>query len=86
MDAMKRFVNANIKELVTLVITILIIAAAGAVNPGLFSGGQFFSLINSILLWMPLYLTIAMGMMMVVIVRDIDLSVGSTVGFAAMVM
>jgi rhamnose transport system permease protein len=85
MDRLKRFVNNNIKELVTFGITVVIILAAGIAKPVLFTKDQFFSLINSILLWTPLNMTVAMGMMMVIIVRDIDLSVGSAVGFASMV-
>jgi rhamnose transport system permease protein len=79
----KRFLNNNIKELVTAGIMVLIFAAAGIAKPELFSGGQFSSLVNSILLWMPLNLTMAMGMMMVIIVRDIDLSIGSSVALSA---
>ncbi|MDR2768230.1 MAG: ABC transporter permease [Treponema sp.] len=82
---MKRFINNNIKELATLGIMLLIFLAAGLAKPDLFSGGQFSSLVNSILLWMPLNLTMAMGMMMVVIVRDIDLSIGSSVALSAMI-
>jgi rhamnose transport system permease protein len=47
---------------------------------------RFPSIVNSVILWMPLNLTMAMGMMMVVIVRDIDLSIGSLVAFSAMVV
>jgi rhamnose transport system permease protein len=84
MDGIKRFVNRNIKELATLVIIILIFVVAGIARPGLFSSQRLPSLINSILLWMPLNLTMALGMMMVVIVRDIDLSIGSGVALCAM--
>jgi ribose/xylose/arabinose/galactoside ABC-type transport system permease subunit len=86
MDGLKRFVNNNLKELATLGITVLIFLAAGIAKPELFTGGQFASLINSILLWMPLNLTMAMGMMMVIIVRDIDLSIGSAVALCAMIL
>ncbi|MDR0589485.1 MAG: ABC transporter permease [Spirochaetaceae bacterium] len=83
-NSFKRFINNNIKELATLGITVLIFIMAGIFKPELFTGGQFSSLINSILLWMPLNLTMALGMMMVVIVRDIDLSIGSGVALSAM--
>jgi rhamnose transport system permease protein len=81
----KRFINNNIKELATLGIMLLIFLAAGIAKPELFSGGQFSSLVNSILLWMPLNFTMAMGMMMVIIVRDIDLSIGSSVALSAII-
>jgi rhamnose transport system permease protein len=85
MNGIKRFVNHNIKELVTLGIIVVIFALAGIVRSDLFSS-RFPNVVNSVLLWMPLNLTMAMGMMMVVIVRDIDLSVGSLVAFSAMVV
>jgi rhamnose transport system permease protein len=79
------FVNNNIKELVTFGIIVLIFAASGIARPELFSHERLPNVINSVLLWMPLNLTMAMGMMMVIIVRDIDLSIGSGVALSAMV-
>jgi rhamnose transport system permease protein len=86
MDNVKRWLSINIKELVTLGITIVILIAALIINPNLLKGGTFFSLANSILMWFPVDLTIAMGMMMVIIIRDIDLSVGSTLAFCSILM
>jgi rhamnose transport system permease protein len=85
MNSIKRFFNANIKELVTLSIIVVIFVAAGIARPDVFQN-RFPSVMNSVILWMPLNLTMAMGMMMVVIVRDIDLSIGSLVAFSAMVV
>jgi rhamnose transport system permease protein len=84
-NSIKRFANTNIKELVTLGIIVMIFLAAGISKPDLFRS-RFPSIVNSVILWMPLNLTMAMGMMMVVIVRDIDLSIGSLVAFSAMVV
>jgi rhamnose transport system permease protein len=85
MREFKRFVNTNIKELVTLSIIFVIFIAAGIAKPDLFKT-RFPSIMNSVILWTPLNLTMAMGMMMVVIVKDIDLSIGSLVAFSAMVV
>ncbi|MDR1252230.1 MAG: ABC transporter permease [Treponema sp.] len=85
MKKFKRFFNNNIKELVTVGIVILIFLMSGIARPELFTARRLPSVINSVLLWMPLNLTMAMGMMMVVIVRDIDLSIGSAVALSAMV-
>jgi rhamnose transport system permease protein len=82
---LKRFVNNNIKELVTIGIIVLIFIVSGIFRPELFSSQRLPSVVNSVLLWMPLNLTMAMGMMMVVIIRDIDLSIGSDVALSAMV-
>jgi rhamnose transport system permease protein len=85
MNNFKRFLNNNIKELVTVGIIVLIFLISGIARPELFTAQHLPSVINSILLWMPLNLTMAVGMMMVVIVRDIDLSIGSAVALSAMV-
>jgi rhamnose transport system permease protein len=85
MNAIKRFVGANIKELVTLGIVVMIFVITGIARPELYSAERFPLIINSVLLWMPLNLTMAMGMMMVVIVRDIDLSIGSAMALCAMI-
>ena len=82
---MKRFVNTHIKEFVTLGLIVLIFIASGIAKSELFSAERFPEVINSVLMWTPLNLTVAMGMMMVIIVRDIDMSVGSTVALSAMV-
>jgi rhamnose transport system permease protein len=85
MNNFKRFLNNNIKELVTVGIIVLIFLISGIARPELFTVQHLPGVINSILLWMPLNLTMAVGMMMVVIVRDIDLSIGSAVALSAMV-
>ncbi|MDR2434794.1 MAG: ABC transporter permease [Treponema sp.] len=85
MNNFTRFLNNNIKELVTAGIIVLIFLISGIARPELFTAQHLPSVINSILLWMPLNLTMAVGMMMVVIVRDIDLSIGSAVALSAMV-
>lgn len=84
-SGLKRFINNNIKELVTVGIIIMIFLVSGIARPELFTGERLPHVINSILLWIPLNLTMAMGMMMVVIVRGIDLSIGSNVALSAMV-
>jgi ribose/xylose/arabinose/galactoside ABC-type transport system permease subunit len=84
MKNFKRFLNNNIKELVTVGIIVLIFLISGISRPELFTAQRLPSIINSVLLWMPLNLTMAMGMMLVVIVRDIDLSIGSAVALSAM--
>ena len=81
----RRFVSGHIKELVTTGIIALIFLICIIARPEMFSGNRIPPIVNSILYWMPLNLTVAMGMMMVVIVRDIDLSVGSNVALSAMV-
>ncbi|MDR1507345.1 MAG: ABC transporter permease [Treponema sp.] len=83
--ALKRFFSNNIKELVTFGIIVLIFLISGIARPELFTKTRLPGVINSVLLWMPLNLTMAMGMMMVVIVQDIDLSIGSAVALSAMV-
>ncbi len=42
--------------------------------------------INNILLWVPLLLVVGMGQMMVIVTRGIDVSVGSMLGFAGIVV
>jgi rhamnose transport system permease protein len=86
MNKMKGFVNRNVKELVTLGIIIVVLIASVIAEPNLLNGKRFGETMNSILLWMPINLTIAMGMMMAVIVREIDLSVGSGLALCAMIV
>jgi rhamnose transport system permease protein len=63
------------------VMIVLFCLAVGAVKP------QFLSLdqLRIILLLTPLIMIAAMGQMMVIVARHVDLSIGSTLGFAAMV-
>ncbi len=85
MSGMRRFFTQNIKEFVTLAFIALIYLAVGILRPEVLSGGRFTGVVNSVLLWTPLNLTMALGMMMVVIMRGIDLSIGSNVALSAMV-
>jgi rhamnose transport system permease protein len=55
-------------------------ALAAAIEPRFLTSGS----IRSVLLWLPLVLIIAMGQMMVILTRGIDVSVGSTMGLAGM--
>lgn len=75
----------NIKNIVTFAIILLIFGVSAIARPELFQSESFPEVINSVLMWIPLILTVSMGMMMVVITTGIDLSVGSTVGLSSMV-
>ena len=75
----------NIKNIVTLAIIVLIFGVSAIVRPELFQADRFPEVVNSVLMWIPLILTVSMGMMMVIITTGIDLSIGSTVGLSAMV-
>lgn len=78
------FFNKNIKETVTFLIILFLFLAAGGYRRELFQGPQMAEVIKSILLWTPLIVTVAMGMMMVIIIGEIDLSVGSIVALSIM--
>ncbi len=69
---------ARFRELGIVLFLIAIVLLVTAVQP------RFFSLFNlrSILLWVPLLTVVAMGEMMVIITRGIDISIGSILGFA----
>lgn len=73
---------SRFRELGIVVFLALVILGALAVEP------RFLRPINirSILLWVPLLTVIAMGEMMVIITRGIDVSVGSILGFAGIVV
>jgi rhamnose transport system permease protein len=73
---------ARIREEAIVVLLFFIIAIVTAIEP------RFLSTFNvrSILLWVPLLTVVAMGQMMVIIIRGIDVSVGSTLGFAGIVV
>lgn len=73
---------ARIREAAIVVLLVIIIAVVTAIEP------RFLSMFNirSILLWVPLLTVVAMGQMMVIIIRGIDVSVGSTLGFAGIVV
>jgi rhamnose transport system permease protein len=69
------------RELGIVVMIVLFALAVGAVKP------QFLTLdqLRIILLLVPLIMIAAMGQMMVIVARHVDLSIGSILGFAAMV-
>ncbi len=80
----KRNFPIGAKERVTLIIIIALFVASGIAKPDLFSE-RFAEVVNSVLLWMPLILVASMGMMMIIITRNIDLSIGAIVAVSAMV-
>src|SRR5688500_4251278 len=70
------------RELGIAVFVLLTVLLAWWKNPVFMSTEN----LRNILLSIPLTVVVAMGMMMVIISRNIDLSVGSTLGFAAIVV
>ncbi len=70
----------NRRELPTLVLWLLICGVATLMEPKFFSA----SVARSILLWIPLLIVVAMGEMMVIVTRGVDVSVGSMMGLAGM--
>lgn len=73
---------SQIRELPTLVLWIVICLVTVLVQPKFFSA----SACRSILLWIPLLVVVAMGEMMVILTRGVDVSVGSMMGLAGMVV
>ena len=73
---------ARIREAAIVVLLVIIIAVVTAIEPRFISNLN----IRSILLWVPLLTVVAMGQMMVIIIRGIDVSVGSILGFAGIVV
>lgn len=73
---------ARIREVAIVVLLVFIIAIVTAVEP------RFLSTLNmrSVFLWVPLLTVVAIGQMMVIIIRGIDVSVGSILGFAGIVV
>jgi ribose/xylose/arabinose/galactoside ABC-type transport system permease subunit len=70
------------RELGIAVVVALTLAIASFLQPRFLSAENM----RNILLYIPLIMVIAMGQMMVIITRNIDLSVGSVLGFAAIVV
>jgi len=68
------------REIGILAAIIIFCAIVGIANPRFLTTDNF----RVILLLMPLVMIAAMGEMLVIIARHVDLSVGSTLGFAAM--
>lgn len=73
---------SRFRELGIVVFLVVVIGVTLALKP------DFLKPINlrSILLWIPLLTVVAMGEMMVIITRGIDVSVGSTLAFAGIVV
>jgi rhamnose transport system permease protein len=71
---------AAFREVALVVFLLAIVAGATAVEPSFMTAFN----LRSILLWIPLLAVIAMGEMMVIITKGIDVSVGSTMGLAGM--
>lgn len=68
------------REMGILVVIILFCLAVGIVKPRFLTLDNF----RTMLMLIPLIMIAAMGQMLVIIARHVDLSVGSTLGFAAM--
>lgn len=73
---------SRFRELGIIIFLVIVLGVTLALKP------DFFKPINvrSILLWIPLLTVVAMGQMMVIITRGIDVSVGSTLAFAGIVV
>lgn len=69
---------AAVREASTLVLLLLVIVGAAAKEPRFLEPTS----VNSVLLWIPLLTIVALGQMMVIVTRGIDVSVGSTLGLA----
>ncbi len=69
------------RELGIVVMIVLFALAVGAVKPQFVTADQ----LRIILLLVPLIMIAAMGQMMVIVARHVDLSIGSILGFSAMV-
>lgn len=70
----------GLREWLALSFVVLVCAFAGLKDRRFFDPKS----IDSILLWMPLITVVAMGEMIVIITRGIDISVGSILGFSGM--
>jgi rhamnose transport system permease protein len=70
----------QVRELRTLALLLIVVLVTTAIQPRYLNPNS----VRSILLWVPLLAVIGMGEMMVIIIRGIDVSVGSIVGFAGM--
>lgn len=72
----------KVKELGILLIIILIFAIAAVLEPRFFSAAN----LRNILLYIPLITVVAMGQMMIILSRNVDLSVGSSLGFTGIIV
>lgn len=66
------------REARAALLLILVLTFGAMKEPRLIEAGS----INSILLWIPLLTVMAVGQMLVIVTKGIDVSVGSTLGFA----
>lgn len=73
---------AAIREAGTLVLLISVVAAATAKNHQFLSAKN----IESVLLWIPLIAVVGMGQMLVILTRGIDVSIGSMMGLAGIIV
>jgi len=71
----------NFRELGILAFVVLLFALVSWKEPRFYSSEN----LHSIMLYFPIILIVAVGQMMVIITRNIDLSVGCTLGLAAMI-
>src|SRR5471030_2023607 len=79
-DAVRKV--AALREVGTAVLLVVVVAAALTKNHGFLDVKN----LNSILLWIPLLAVVGMGQMLVILTRGIDVSVGSTMGLAGMIV
>lgn len=77
MTALSRLVRA--REAGLVVMLVILAAVVGAIQPRFLTVGT----LDIILLAIPLILVAAMGQMMVIVARHVDLSIGSILGFAS---
>jgi rhamnose transport system permease protein len=71
---------AVFREVGIIIFLVLVVIGASAAQPAFFSTMN----LRSILLWVPLLTVVAMGEMMVIITKGIDVSIGSTLALAGM--
>jgi rhamnose transport system permease protein len=70
----------QLRELRALALLVIVVVGASLIQPRYLNQNS----VRSILIWIPLVAIIGMGEMMVIIIRGIDVSVGSIVGLAGL--
>ena len=70
----------QVRELRALALLVIVVGGAALIQPRYLNPNS----LRSILIWIPLVAIIGMGEMMVIIIRGIDVSVGSIVGLAGL--